>query len=415
MDLELDLLDWQQEVWNHPARFKVVAAGRRTGKSRLAACMLLYKAIERKCQVFYVAPTQAQARDIMWNLLLELGHQVIASSHINNMQITLNNGSIISLKSADRSENMRGASLAFVVLDEYADMKPETWELVLRPALTDLKGDCLMIGTPIGRNHFYDLYAQSLQDEFEEWEGFHYTSYDNSLLDKEEIDAAKKGMSSFAFRQEFMASFEARGSEIFKEDWISFQEEEPNGDYFISADLAGFAVPGSRGKKQKHLDDSAISIVKVNPDGWWVKEIISGYWTVNETAEKIFDAVAEYRPVSVGIEKGIAAQAVLSPLSDMMRQRARYFHVELLSHGNTKKTSRIIWALQGRFENGQIKLNRGDWNEKFLEQLYLFPNPQVHDDLIDSLAYIDALSKESYFSDFTFDDESVFTDAKVGY
>ena len=75
----------------------------------------------------------------MWNLLLELGHEVIASSHINNMQITLNNGSIISLKSADRSENMRGASLAFVVLDEYADMKSETWELVLRPALTDLK------------------------------------------------------------------------------------------------------------------------------------------------------------------------------------------------------------------------------------------------------------------------------------
>ena len=415
MDLRLSLLDWQQEVWNHPARFKVVAAGRRTGKSRLAACMLLFKGIEQKCQVFYVAPTQAQARDIMWNLLLELGHEVIASSHINNMQITLNNGSIISLKSADRSENMRGASLAFVVLDEYADMKSETWELVLRPALTDLKGECLMIGTPIGRNHFYDLYAQALEDEFEEWQGFHYTSYDNNLLDKEEIDAAKKGMSSFAFRQEFMASFEARGSEVFKEEWVSFSEEEPNGDYFISIDLAGFAEPGSRRKKQKHLDNSAISIVKVNTEGWWVKEIIAGRWDVFETAEKIFDAVAEHRPISVGIERGIAAQAVLSPLSDMMRQRARYFHVELLTHGNQNKTARIIWALQGRFENGQIRLNKGDWNEQFLEELYLFPNEQVHDDLIDSLSYIDALAKESYFSDFTFDDKSVFTDAKVGY
>ena len=98
-----------------------------------------------------------------------------------------------------------------------------------------------------------------------------------------------------------------------------------------------------------------------------------------------------------------------------MRQRARYFHIELLTHGNQNKTARIIWALQGRFENGQLKLNKGDWNEQFLEELYLFPNEQVHDDLIDSLSYIDALAKESYFSDFTFDDESVFTDAKVGY
>ena len=166
-----------------------------------------------------------------------------------------------------------------------------------------------------------------------------------------------------------------------------------------------------RRKKQKHLDNSAISIVKVNTEGWWVKEIIAGRWDVFETAEKIFDAVAEHRPISVGIERGIAAQAVLSPLSDMMRQRAKYFHIELLTHGNQNKTARIIWSLQGRFENGQIKLNKGDWNEQFLEELYLFPNEQVHDDLIDSLSYIDALAKESYFSDFTFDDESVFTDA----
>ena len=71
-------------------RFKVVAAGRRTGKSRLAAWRLIISALsDKKGQVFYVAPTQGQARDIMWQLLLELGHDVIASAHVNNLQIKL--------------------------------------------------------------------------------------------------------------------------------------------------------------------------------------------------------------------------------------------------------------------------------------------------------------------------------------
>ena len=127
--LDISLLPWQQEVWNHPARFKVVAAGRRTGKSRLAAYLLIVNALQTdRGHVFYVAPTQGQARDIMWQTLLEVGHPVIEGSHINNLQIRLINGATISLKGADRPETMRGVSLKYLVMDEYADMKPEVWE-----------------------------------------------------------------------------------------------------------------------------------------------------------------------------------------------------------------------------------------------------------------------------------------------
>ena len=72
MAFDVSLLPWQEEVWDDPARFKVVAAGRRTGKSRLAAYMLLVKGLQTTDgEIFYVAPTQGQARDILWNLLLE--------------------------------------------------------------------------------------------------------------------------------------------------------------------------------------------------------------------------------------------------------------------------------------------------------------------------------------------------------
>ena len=319
MELNVELLKWQQEVFSDPTRFKVVAAGRRCGKSRLAAWTMIIRALQAdKVTVFYVAPTQGQARDIMWSVIEDLGHPVIASKHVNNMEFKLVNGSRISLKGADRPDTMRGVSLEYLVMDEYADMKPQVWEEVLRPALADRQGDALFIGTPKGRNHFYDLYVYADKGEDSSYKGWHFTSYDNETLKAEEIDLAKQSMSSYAFRQEFMASFEALGSEIFKEEWVQFDEEEPDiGDYYIAIDLAGFQDNSSTSKKNKRLDSTAISVVKVNEHGWYVKEIIYGRWTLEQTAQKIFNAVDKFQPVSVGIERGIAKQAVMSPLQDL--------------------------------------------------------------------------------------------------
>ena len=414
MNLDIQLLDWQQEVWNDPTRFKVVAAGRRTGKSRLAAYLLVVNGLQaEKGHVFYVAPTQGQARDIMWNLLLDVGKDVIKNSHVNNMQITLINDVIISLKGADRPETMRGVSLAYLVMDEYADMKPDVWELILRPALADYSAPALFIGTPMGRNHFYDLYRNAEIGDDPDFSAWHYTSYDNNLIDKTEIDRAKKSMSSYAFRQEFMASFEARGSEMFKEDWVHFDENEPDGDYYIAVDLAGFEEIGKK-NKTKNLDNTAIAVTKVNQQGWWVADIIVGRWTLDQTAVKIFRAVQDYRPVAVGIEKGIARQAVMSPLSDLMAKYSRFFRVEELTHGNRKKVDRVMWALQGRFENGLISLNKGDWNYQFMDELFQFPDVLTHDDMVDALAYIDQLAKVAYSTHFEEDTYEVF-DSVAGY
>jgi len=414
-DLNIQLLDWQQQVWEDPTRFKIVAAGRRTGKSRLAAWMLIVNALQAdRGHVFYVAPTQGQARDIMWQTLLELAHPVVSNAHINNLQIKLVNGATISLKGADRPETMRGVSLKFLVMDEYADMKPEVFEQILRPALADQKGAALFIGTPMGRNHFYDLYKYAELEDDESYTAWHFTSYDNELLDPEEIDLAKKSMSSYAFRQEFMASFEARGSEMFKEEWVKFGKAPDVGDYYISIDLAGFEPETKARSKNSKLDESAIAIVKVNEDGWYVENINYGRWDFPETARKIFEAVRDYRPISVGIEKGIAKQAIMSPLTDLMKQYGIFFVVEELTHGNKNKTNRIMAALQGKFENGRITLAQGGWNSKFLDQLFQFPDVLTHDDLVDALAYTDQLSREAYLHDFEIDDLEVL-DAVTGY
>jgi phage terminase large subunit-like protein len=417
MNLDIKLLPWQTDVWNDTTRFKVVAAGRRTGKSRLAAWMLIVEALQAdRGHVWYVAPTQGQARDIMWQTLLELGHNVIDTSHVNNMQIKLVNGATISLKGADRPETMRGVSLKFVVLDEYADMKPSVFEQILRPALADLKGKALFIGTPMGRNHFYELYTYGESGQDKDYKSWHFTSFDNPLLDPNEIETAKKSMSSFAFRTEFMASFEAASGGVFKQEWIKYDEEEPrNCRYYVAVDLAGFEnVISANTSKKKRLDQSAIAVVGVNSEGWWVADIAHGRWDVKQTAQKIFEVVRDYEPVCVAIERGALKNAVLPYISDLMRKYNFYFRIEDVTHGNKKKTDRITWALQGRLEHGKLTFNVGEWNKQLEDELLNFPNPQVHDDLIDALSYIDQIAISEFVQDFS-EEEYEPMDAIAGY
>ena len=407
--LDIKLLSWQQKVWADPTRFKVVAAGRRTGKSRLAAYLLLVNALQcDKGHVWYIANTQGQARDVLWQVLLEAGHSVIESSHVNNMQIRLVNGSTITLKGADRPETMRGVSLKFVVLDEYGSMKPEVWEQIIRPALADQKGAALFIGTPLGRNHFYDLYQYADSGKDSDYKAWHFTSFDNELLDPKEIEAAKTSMSSFAFRQEFMASFEAAQSDIFKAEWLKVEDEddEPrDGQYYIAVDLAGFEEVGKQASnKKKHLDESAIAVVKIHQEGWWIDHIEVGRWDVKNTADKIIKICKEYDVKVVGIERGMAKNAVLPYLQDLMRRYGYYISVIDLTHGNKKKTDRIVWALQGRFEHGRIKLKRAEWNKQFIDQLLNFPSNGVKDDVIDATAYIDQIGVTDFTSEFIEDE-----------
>lgn len=415
--LQVKLHDKQREVFNDDHRFKIVAAGRRFGKSRLAAWMLLIEALKSESKdVFYVAPTYQQAKDILWGLLKELGHEVIKSAHENTSVLTLVNNRKIYLKGADRPDTLRGVGLAFCVIDEYADIKPNVWEQILRPALADVQGGALFIGTPKGRNHFYELYQFAQTQKDPQWTGFHYTSYDNPLIPESEIEAARNTMSSFAFRQEFLASFEAASRDIFKEEWIKIDDEEPDdGRYFIAVDLAGFInVDKESANKNKKLDETAIAVAKVHEGGWWVADIKHGRWDIKQTCHEIMKAVVEYQPTAVGIEKGSLKNAALPYLMDLMRKHNHYFRIDDCTHGNQKKTDRIVWALQGRFEHGQVTLNHGEWNNEFIDQLVNFPNSQLHDDLIDALAYIDQIQIVEYFQDYE-EEEYEALDAVAGY
>jgi phage terminase large subunit len=198
-ELNVDLHPAQLEIFHSEARFKVVAAGRRFGKSRLAAWILLIKALQSESKdVFYIGPTFQQSKDIMWAMLKELGDGLIAAAHENTAVLTLVNGRKIYLKGSDRPDTLRGVGLAYVVLDEYASMKPNVWEQIIRPTLADVRGGALFIGTPAGKNHFYDVYQDAM--ELDDWEAFQFNSTDNPFIPADEIEAARSSMSSMSFR-----------------------------------------------------------------------------------------------------------------------------------------------------------------------------------------------------------------------
>ena len=400
-ELNFQLLKWQQTVFKDPTRFKVIAAGRRCGKSRLSAVTLLIEALNcpEGSAVMYVAPTLGQARTIIWDLLMDLGRPVIKSAHINNLEITLVNGRKILVRGADNQDSLRGVSLSYLVLDEVAFIKPEIWEKVLRAALSDKKGRAMFISTPSGRNHFYEWFQLGKSGEDEEWKSWHFTTADNETIDPKEIDAAKRTLSSFAFKQEYLSSFDNAGAGLFKEEWIKFGEEPKTGSWYIAVDLAGFEeVAKSAGASKKRLDQSAIAVVKVTEDGtWYVAKIEAGRWDIQTTAVNILKNIRDYEPLAVGIERGALKNAVLPYLSDLMRKNNCYAHIADLTHGNKKKVDRVVWSLQGRFEHGRILLNSEEDFDEFVDQLLMFPTAGVHDDLPDALSYIDQLAVTSYF------------------
>lgn len=420
--LRFNLHESQLEIFNDAARFKVVAAGRRFGKSYLACVMLILAALVEVSasgkdllnkEVYYIAPTFEQGKKIMWPLLKMLAKTekeggLIAQAHENTAVATLVNGRRISIKGADRPDSLRGVGISFAVLDEYAFMKPEVWELIIQPALADVEGGALFIGTPEGKNHFYDIFqkARAHVPGYEDWNAWQFESLKNPTLSAKEISRSISTMSVSAARQEFGASFNSGGGIHLREEWWKYGDRSRNlGQYYIAIDLAGFGDAGSLKKGQlKIRDEHSICIAKADEGGWFVEEIRTGQWDVRKTALMIVKAYSDFRPVKIGIEKGVLKTAVGPYLEDEMKRLNRYFLVHELTHGGQNKENRILWALQGRLEKGRIALNAEEsdnidslnWQRKLIEQANDFPSTLSHDDMIDSLAYIDQLADTVY-------------------
>jgi len=293
-------------------------------------------------------------------------------------------------------------------------MKPEVWDLIIRPALSDTKGKALFIGTPDGLNHFYEIYNQGLNPIFTEWESFMFNSIDNPIIDEDELKEAALTMTKQAYEQEFEASFQADGGGDLNTSDIIYVPKSPSpGQIVMTVDPAGYGeTKGLTKSKLAKLDETSIAVCEVSTDGWFYHDIIHGRWDIRETSLKIVRAAQQYQPSKVGVEKGSLKNAIMPYISDQQRRLHTYFKIHPLSHGGKAKTDRIMWSLQGRLQNGRIYFKKNQpWNKYIEQQMNDFPNPMAHDDGIDSMSYVDQLATTGYdFASMVLDDQEDYDD-----
>ena len=266
---------WQEELSKSDVRFKVVVAGRRSGKSfyvtrdpkdGVVADLLLPKQ-----SVWVVAPNYDLTQKI-WVPIIQLVRfkfpdivrRIWDTKGSYRLDTILD--TTLEAKSAEDPERLVGSGLTKVIIDEAGLIKKKTWYESLRPTLIGTKetavGRAIFIGTPKGKNHFYDLYLDGQNPDKPEWKSWHFTSYENEHLDKKELDKLTQDMPEYEYRQEIMAEFEETAEQLFRNikkniQGELIQEAQKNQFYSMGMDLGrkgAYSVISIINKRTGHLD-----------------------------------------------------------------------------------------------------------------------------------------------------------------
>lgn len=212
----------QAQVRDDDTRFRVLACGRRWGKTRLAVALALEKAITKRGLVWWIAPSYKQTLP-GWRLIVALCRQIPgAVIRQSDRMVILPGGGEIWAKSADDPDSLRGEGLVMAVLDECAYMAERVWTGSIRPALADKKGSAVFISTPSGRNWFYRLYLKGSSSVLGKsgvnstWASYRFPTSTNPYIDPQEIAAAEGDMPELLFQQEFLAEFLHDAGTVFR-------------------------------------------------------------------------------------------------------------------------------------------------------------------------------------------------------
>jgi len=196
---------------NRKERFACLVAHRRCGKTVAAINDLIRDALtipRDNVRVAYISPTYRQSKAVAWDYCKEFTRS-IPGIKVNESELRIDfpNGARIRLFGAETADSMRGLYFDSVVLDEPADFPMNAWSTVIRPAIADRQGKATFIGTPKGRNSFFEIWDAARNDP--SWYSAMHKASETNLLPQAELDAAIKTMGEDRYEQEFECSFEA--------------------------------------------------------------------------------------------------------------------------------------------------------------------------------------------------------------
>ena len=209
----------QASVHDCPARFRVLAAGRRFGKSLLGGLEASAVALAGG-RAWWVAPSYKMSRP-GWRVMEWFAAQLQRRKldvRVNRAErvIYYPSGGEAACRSADDPQSLRGEGLDLVVLDECRQIREIAWTEALRPALSDRGGRALFISTPAGHDWFWRLWQRGNDAAVSDYEAFRYPTSANPFIPASEIEDARRELPDRVFRQEYLAEFVTGEGQVFR-------------------------------------------------------------------------------------------------------------------------------------------------------------------------------------------------------
>lgn len=359
--MQFKLHKTQAEVASDLHRFRVLCCGRRWGKTTLAIDQMKACAIAKPVRIAYIAPTLQQARDIAWEQLKrDCAQAALSIREAPRLEIILptqkGGESLIVLRGWEAVETLRGQAFDLIVIDEVAMMKNfwTNWQEVIRPTLTDTKGEVLFISTPKGFNHFYDLF--NLQDEDADFKSWHFPSSANPFLPPEELDKAQQELSPERFSQEYLADFK-------KTEGLVYKEFDRNKHLFTGIPEGTGIVERIAGVDFGFTNPCAIPDIWIdNTDTWWFKE---EYYETSKTDAQ----VAEY----IAAKKFNAVYPDPEAPAAILEMRKRGVNVRDVVKGKDSIKNGID-AVRERLKAGKLKIHVSCINTIMEFETYSYPD-----------------------------------------
>ena len=244
---------------------------RRGGKTVACINELLTRAAytpKKNARFAYIAPYYRQAKDVAWQYLKEFGEGVIVKVRESELRVELFNGAWITLYGADNPDALRGLYLDGVILDEYGDSRPSLWGTVVLPTLADRKGWAVFIGTPKGKNHFWEVHKRSQAEDG--WYSLTLKASESGIIDPEELGEMKAQMSPEEYQQEMECDFEAAVKGTYFADQIQKME--------INGAISEASPTWDPAKKVRVSSD----LGRTDSTAWW-------FWQDSSTGPRIID------------------------------------------------------------------------------------------------------------------------------
>ena len=365
------LHELQQMVDAHPARFKVLVCGRRWGKTRLAVCQGIKRALNGR-RVWWVAPSY-QTTGIGWRLAKDLASD-IPSVRVRETDKVLffPGGGEFWFKSSEIYDNLRGEGIGDLFMDE-ADFQDErAYTEVLRPALSDQKGTGTFISTPyLEGGWFHKLFLRGQDPEFPDWMSWSFPTWTNPYIDQEEIEEARRTLTELTFRREYGAEFVSTSGTRVSKEWFVYSQATRQEMEWVSIGIdPAISIKSS-------ADYTAVVVVGRCRNGFYhvlyADRFREGFRGI---IRKVVEIARNWSPNVVYVEEVHFTTAIVEALLTETNYNVR--GVKPIKD----KISRF-GAVESRYQQRLIH-HAVDLPREFIDELLAFP-VGVHDDFCDAL------------------------------